>query len=255
MEIIKPNVVWARPLPNMRQSPRKLVQHHMANQTWRFMDVHQYHKFGKGWYGIGYHFWIAFDGDIYQGRPLGKMGAGVRHHNEYTIHIGYQGHLCVQYMTDAQVEAGANVNRMLMGKYSLGLADIVGHNYFAATACPGGNFRMADLKRIVGGDKIPIKEVDTVRLLQDGSRGNDVKQLQQALIDLGYNLSKYGADGIFGDETEAAVRAFQRDAGIGVDGIVGDETRGALDKALDDTAEKESAIVTLGGRRLKIELL
>ena len=45
--------------------------------------------------------------------------------------------------------------------------------------------------------------------LKKGSKGVAVKVLQTALISLGYNLPRYGADGDYGNETETAVKAFQ----------------------------------------------
>lgn len=42
------------------------------------------------------------------------------------------------------------------------------------------------------------------RLLKKGTTGTDVKALQELLMQLGYSLSKYGVDGAFGSETEAA---------------------------------------------------
>ena len=56
-------------------------------------------------------------------------------------------------------------------------------------------------------------------VLANGDRGDDVRLLQQSLTALGYDVGP--ADGIFGDRTEAGVRAFQNDRRIGVDGIVG----------------------------------
>lgn len=67
------------------------------------------------------------------------------------------------------------------------------------------------------------------RLFQWGSDGASVATLQQALIDLGYAMPEYGADGAFGGETHGAVLRYQRDAGLGVDGIIGSNTVGALD--------------------------
>lgn len=68
-------------------------------------------------------------------------------------------------------------------------------------------------------------------VLRKGSKGTAVKELQQDLIKLGYMLPRFGADGDFGDETERAVKQFQRDHKITVDGVVGPQTFGALEKA------------------------
>lgn len=65
-------------------------------------------------------------------------------------------------------------------------------------------------------------------MLQRGSQGEAVKTLQRALSD---SNAYYGAiDGIFGPITEAAVRTFQKNAGLVVDGIVGNKTWYALSK-------------------------
>ena len=70
---------------------------------------------------------------------------------------------------------------------------------------------------------------DNQRVLRNGHSGAAVRLVQQALVNLGYELPRFGVDGVFGDETEAAVRAFQVDTGAGVDGIVGTQTIGFLD--------------------------
>ena len=72
------------------------------------------------------------------------------------------------------------------------------------------------------------------RILKNGAEGKDVKELQSLLIQLGYDLGKWGADGDFGDATEIAVREFQKDAKIDVDGEVGPQTIKAIESALDD---------------------
>lgn len=64
--------------------------------------------------------------------------------------------------------------------------------------------------------------------LSKGSTGEGVKWLQWELKQRGYNLGSYGIDGDFGNMTDKAVRAFQRDSGLVVDGIVGSKTRQAL---------------------------
>src|SRR4051794_22907746 len=66
-------------------------------------------------------------------------------------------------------------------------------------------------------------------LLKKGSTGEAVKQLQQALKDLGYDVG--AVDGQFGAKTEQAVKAFQHARGIAADGIVGDITWVNIDEA------------------------
>ena len=67
--------------------------------------------------------------------------------------------------------------------------------------------------------------------LRRGDKGSAVKELQKQLLALGYPLPKYGADGDFGKETEAAVKAFQQDNGLTADGVVGKKTWAALENA------------------------
>ena len=67
-------------------------------------------------------------------------------------------------------------------------------------------------------------------LLKRGSRGAAVQQLQQQLIKLGF--LKGSADGIFGPQTEAAVRSFQKAYGLKQDGIAGPATLGKLAEVL-----------------------
>jgi hypothetical protein len=57
--------------------------------------------------------------------------------------------------------------------------------------------------------------------LRRGSRGDEVKALQRA-------LGIRPADGIFGPQTEKAVRTFQTNAGLTVDGLAGGQTQAAV---------------------------
>ena len=66
------------------------------------------------------------------------------------------------------------------------------------------------------------------RLLYWGCRGDAVKKLQQALIDAGYKSYVRTADGIYGQWTYDAVRAYQKDVGLAVDGIAGRNTQNKL---------------------------
>ena len=68
----------------------------------------------------------------------------------------------------------------------------------------------------------------TYTMLSNGSSGSEVKKLQTALINAGYNVGSSGADGIYGSNTAAAVKAYQQANGLDVDGIAGDQTLGKL---------------------------
>ena len=59
--------------------------------------------------------------------------------------------------------------------------------------------------------------------LQFGNSGNNVKKLQNALIDLGY-MEKGSADGQYGYQTYNAVKAFQKANGLTSDGVAGPKT-------------------------------
>ena len=61
--------------------------------------------------------------------------------------------------------------------------------------------------------------------VQYGSYGDTVRQLQQALNQVGYSLD---VDGSFGTKTRAAVTDYQKKNGLLVDGIAGSQTMGSL---------------------------
>ena len=78
----------------------------------------------------------------------------------------------------------------------------------------------------------PPKEENKVSkpTLKKGASGSSVKELQKLLIDKGYSCGSKGADGKFGNDTLAAVKAFQKDNGLKADGVVGSATWDALMK-------------------------
>ena len=70
-------------------------------------------------------------------------------------------------------------------------------------------------------------------VLAKGSEGAEVTAMQKALAALGYDLGPYGIDGDFGDHTEAALKAFQKKAGLDQSGVYDAKTREALMAAMD----------------------
>ncbi|WP_431483724.1 N-acetylmuramidase domain-containing protein [Pseudomonas solani] len=86
--------------------------------------------------------------------------------------------------------------------------------------------------------------------LQHGDRGQAVLQLQKQLNAQG---AKLFADGDFGDETEKAVRAYQRKVGLVDDGIAGPKTLAALAGA-DCRKLLHNATLAAAAERLGVEL-
>ena len=83
-------------------------------------------------------------------------------------------------------------------------------------------------------------------LLKNGSKGEDVKQLQKLL-----GLS---ADGVFGPGTEAKVKDWQAKNGLTADGIVGDGTWSKMFGTNTQSVIKEDVVIPTGGP-LKLENL
>ncbi len=85
-------------------------------------------------------------------------------------------------------------------------------------------------------------------------RGDDVREVQRYLNRLGFNAGR--EDGIFGQDTDRALRAFQHNMALPVDGIAGSSTISCLQRlrhALKDTsvAEVHEALQDLATRGLE----
>jgi len=70
----------------------------------------------------------------------------------------------------------------------------------------------------------PTKGYPVSRSLKKGCKGADVKATQEALLSLGYDLGKYGADGSFGSTTQRVVKIYQGANGLTADGVAGKKT-------------------------------
>ena len=83
--------------------------------------------------------------------------------------------------------------------------------------------------RISGWDRFgrpPFYASRELRLTYPYMRGDDVRELQRALKEQGYDPGQI--DGIFGKKTERAVKRFQKASGLKADGIAGRRTFFAL---------------------------
>jgi N-acetylmuramoyl-L-alanine amidase len=62
--------------------------------------------------------------------------------------------------------------------------------------------------------------------IPDPFTGDDVRQLQERLLEMGYDVGR--ADGVYGARTARAVAQFQREVGLSTDGAAGPQTLHAL---------------------------
>lgn len=84
---------------------------------------------------------------------------------------------------------------------------------------------------------------DAAPVLRSGSAGEDVRTLQKRLREHGATMA---VDGVFGDRTDRAVRAFQSSVGLRVDGVVGTRTWRALEGSAGSAVATDAGDGTSG---------
>ena len=103
-------------------------------------DFRKWHK-RKGWSDIGYHFVVRLDGTIQDGRPIEKIGAGVRGYNSNSIHVVYTGGVDENIKpkdTRTPEQKEALRFKLMSLKQQFPEAEILGHRDFEGVrkACP-----------------------------------------------------------------------------------------------------------------------
>ncbi|MBO5432448.1 MAG: N-acetylmuramoyl-L-alanine amidase [Clostridia bacterium] len=241
-----------------RKETDLLVLHHQGTTVRQTVEqIHNYHKNTNGWAGIGYHFYVRTNGEIIEGRPIEYVGAHAYGFNNNSIGICFEGNFEVEEMSNAQKEAGKWLVAYIKGIYPI--EKVVGHRDLMATACPGKNFPFDEIANAT--EKPPIKMPKdnrfTVKEWQDaaikdgfkfakfgadGKWGKECESVAKKAVcrnrgedDYRYkNLTRLiqqrlgfegdDLDGLFGEDTEEAVRKYQQIHNLEVDGKVGINT-------------------------------
>lgn len=81
-----------------------------------------------------------------------------------------------------------------------------------------------------------VKGISVELPLDIGDEGQFVKEVQQDLTQAGFPLPIFGADGVYGEETQRAVMRFQSAYGLHVDGLVGPNTLSKLKEVLGSSS-------------------
>lgn len=100
-------------------------------------------------------------------------------------------------------------------------------------------------------NSISYNESSVSTLSKLGSRGDEVRQIQKKLKELGYY--KGSVDGIYGTSTKKAVTAFQKNCGITADGIAGAKTLKFL--GLGSSSSSSSSAYTSSDVKLLAKLI
>ncbi len=94
----------------------------------------------KGWAAIGYHFIIAKDGRVFEGRPLKYQGAHATGENNLgNIGVCLMGDFDSSQVPKAQRVALIDALDRLSKQYGIKRQNVYGHRDFKTTECPGRN--------------------------------------------------------------------------------------------------------------------
>lgn len=117
------------------RSIKNIVLHHTGVDG-KIENFANYHV-SKGWPGIGYHFVIDKDAQIFMTNYMDTVSYHVSGHNTASIGIAVIGNYDIDIVEPNQKIAVFELVKTLTGL--LGPVEVKGHNEFKATACPGKN--------------------------------------------------------------------------------------------------------------------
>lgn len=144
--------------------------------------------------------------------------------------IGHQGIVTDMDKNRIRTVEGNCGDMVARRSYSLSDKQIAGYGWpkwSVVSSDGGGDAPAASQKPQTPSYRYPSHLYDVeINLLQNGSYGPQVVNLQHLLADHGFDPGEI--DGIFGDRTRSALQAFQRAAGIDADGVWGGESFRAM---------------------------
>ena len=172
MKIFETDWKWKSAL-QARAYTQYIVLHHAAAKTCTAADVDAWHK-ANGWSGIGYHYFVRKNGEIYRGRPEWSIGAHAYGKNNLSIGICAEGDYDKETsMPAAQKAAIAELIENIRTRYRA--AAVVGHKEIGASSCPG---RYYPLKWFCDGE---YNKTEDLTMTQYEELKNDIAAIQADL--------------------------------------------------------------------------
>jgi len=142
-------------------NPSAIVLHNADASSCSVQDIHSWHR-NQGWAGIGYHYFIRKNGEVYKGREDNWVGSHCLGHNQDTIGICFEGKYNEETMPQTQINAGIELVSYLKSNY--GISKVYKHKDLNSTDCPGNNFPFnsivnGKIKEKVDDELMNVKEV------------------------------------------------------------------------------------------------
>lgn len=166
----------------------------------------------------------------------GKGAYGITNRNSINIEI------CVNPETDyyVAVDKAEQLAAYILKQYGWGTDRLKRHYDASRKHCPRriideglwSTFVKKTAEYMRNASASYADDAEKKTYLCKGDSGSEVKTLQENLIRLGYSCGSAGADGEFGDKTDAAVRTFQKANGLTVDGLAGEKTQAKIKELL-----------------------
>ncbi len=150
MKIIEKEYSWKGSL-SVRRATKRIILHHAESSRCTADDIHQWH-IDRGWFGIGYHFFVRKDGSVYRGRPENTVGAHASGANSDSIGICAEGKYMTETMPDVQKQSIIELCSYLMNKY--GISTIRKHKEVTSTDCPGNNYPFDEIVAAANGTTV-----------------------------------------------------------------------------------------------------
>jgi hypothetical protein len=147
--VLVPRSAWTRtpPAGNIRPMGQvtRLTLHHTDEHPGLeglpdievIRRIENYHRNGKKWCAIGYHYLVGKDGRIYEGRPARYQGAHVLSENENNLGISVMGDFQSHLPNARQLAALRSFLDDMRDKYRVGKPRLYGHRDLNKSICPG----------------------------------------------------------------------------------------------------------------------
>ena len=132
-------------------NPLEDTSHHTAN------IMESYHL-SKGWEGLGYHYVIHKNGDIWKGRPEHYHAAHTVGYNNKSIGICLAGNFDATLPTKEQEKSLTTLLKELQTKYNIPSDKIVPHRKFATKSCFGNKLKDDWARNLLTQIVTPSKE-------------------------------------------------------------------------------------------------